>query len=276
MTRIATVLTLAFGLAWSAAEAQWIRYPAPGIPRTADGAADLGAPAPRTPDGRPDIAGVWQRVLPPEARDRSLVGFTDQNLRALLPRGETVPLQPWAAELFARRFASDGAGAPSERCLPKGILSPMLPPVPFKIVSSPSVTVILFEEANRFRQIFTDGRSLPHDPQPTWWGYSIGRWEGDTFVVESAGFNDSTWLDKAGHPHSDALRTVERFRRSTVGRMDLQVTFDDSKAYTRPFTVSLQLALLPDSDLIEDACENEKDADPIAGVAVERGGRKMP
>jgi len=116
--------------------------------------------------------------------------------------------------------------------------------------------------------------SRPRDPQPAWWGYSIGTWEGDTFTVESAGFNDSTWLDKAGHPHSDALRTSERFRRSTFGRMELQITIDDPKAYTRPFTVTLPLVLLPDTDLIEDACENEKDADPIAAVAAENAARR--
>jgi hypothetical protein len=239
----------------------------------ADGTPNLNAPVPRTPDGRPDLSGVWQRIVPPEARAPS-VGFTDQNLRVLLPPGETVPFQPWAAALFKQRYAADGAGSPSERCLPKGILAPMLPPVPFKIVPSTGVIVILFEESNRYRQIFTDGRPLPRDPQPAWWGYSVGTWDGDTFAVESTGFNDRTWLDKAGHPHSDALRTIERFRRSTFGRMDLQVTFDDPKAYTRPFTVTLPLSLLPDTDLIEDACENEKDADAIAAIAGEAAAQK--
>ena len=268
--RVALSLVLSAALLAGAAEAQWIRVPVPGTPRTADGKANLNAPAPRTPDGRPDPSGVWQRVALPAAVARA-AGFTDQNLRLLLPPGETVPFQPWAAALFTQRYAADGAGSPSERCLPKGILAPMLPPVPFKIVPGAGVTVILFEESNRYRQIFTDGRSLPRDPQPAWWGYSVGTWEGDTFAVESTGFNDSTWLDKAGHPHSDALRTVERFRRSTFGRMDLQVTIDDPKAYTRPFMVSLPLRLLPDTDLIEDACENEKDADPIA-----EGARAAP
>jgi len=273
MTRIAIALTITFGFAWGAAEAQWIHVPTPGTPRTADGKPNLDAPVPRAPDGRPDMSGVWQRIVRPGDRAPS-VGFTDQNLRVLLPPGETVPFQPWAAALFAQRFAADGAGAPSERCLPKGILSPMLPPVPFKIVPGPGVIVILFEESNRYRQIFTDGRPLPRDPQPAWWGYSVGRWDGEVFAVESAGFNDRTWLDKAGHPHSDALRTVERFRRSTFGRMDLQVTIDDPKAYTRPFTVTLPLRLVPDTDLIEDACENEKDADSIAAVAARGAARK--
>ena len=269
VTRRALRIALAFTFApaWSAADAQWIRVPVPGTPRTADGTPNLEAPLPRTPDGRPDLSGVWQRVVPPEVARAAKTALTDQNLQLLMPPGETVPFHPWAATLFTQRFAADGAGAPSERCLPKGILAPMLPPVPFKIVPGAGVTVILFEESNRYRQIFTDGRPLPRDPQPAWWGYSVGTWDGDTFAVESAGFNDSTWLDKAGHPHSDALRTVERFRRSTFGRMDLQVTVDDPKAYTRPFMVSLPLRLLADTDLIEDAFENEKDADPIAAAA---------
>lgn len=273
MTRIAMALAIAFGLTWGAAGAQWIRLPVPGTPRTADGKPDLSAPVPRAADGRPDISGLWQRIVRPEDRARS-VGFTDQNLRVLLPPGETVPFHPWAAALFNQRFAADGAGSPSERCLPKGILAPMLPPVPFKIVSGSGVIVILFEESNRYRQIFTDGRALPRDPQPAWWGYSVGTWDGDTFSVESAGFNDRTWLDKAGHPHSEALRTVERFRRTSFGRMDLQVTIDDPKAYTRPFTVTLPLTLVPDTDLIEDACENEKDADPISAITGEAAARK--
>jgi hypothetical protein len=273
MKNIAIVLTITFGLTWGVADAQWIRFPVPGTPRTADGKPNLNAPVPRTSDGKPDIFGVWQRVPTPPAIAKA-AGFTDQNLELLLPPGETVPFRPPAAALYKQRFSADGAGAPSERCLPKGILAPMLPPVPFKIVPSTGVTVILFEEANRYRQIFTDGRPLPRDPQPAWWGYSVGKWDADAFVVESAGFNDSTWLDKAGHPHTDALRTFERFRRTTFGRMDLEVTIDDPKAYTRPFTLTLPLALHADTDLIEDACENERDADPIAEVANERAGRR--
>ncbi|MBI4887940.1 MAG: hypothetical protein HY824_12670 [Acidobacteria bacterium] len=273
MTRIAIALTITLGLAGGAAGAQWIRLPVPGTPRTADGRPDLTAPVPRTPDGRPDLSGVWQRVAPPPALAKA-AGFTDQNIEILLPPGESIPFHPWAAELYRQRFATDGAGAPSERCLPKGIVAAMLPPVPFKILHSPGVTVILFEEFNRYRQIFTDGRPLPRDPQPAWWGYSVGAWDGETFAVESAGFNELTWLDKAGHPHTDALRTVERFRRSAFGRMDLQVTIDDPKAYTRPFAVTLPLRLVPDTDLIEDACENERDADPIAAAAGEGAARK--
>ena len=134
----------------------------------------------------------------------------------------------------------------------------------FKFVQTPGLTFILFEEFNHFRQIFTDGRPFPdNDSQPTWLGYSIGKWDGDTFAVDSTGFNDQTWLDDSGHPHTDALRTTERFHRRDFGHMDLIVTIDDPKAYTKPWSVSIPLQLLPDTELIEDICENERDASHI-------------
>jgi len=132
-------------------------------------------------------------------------------------------------------------------------------------VQNPGVTYLLYEEFNHFRQVFTDGRPLPADMQPAWFGYSIGKWEGDTFVVETAGYNDQTWLDDAGHPHTDQLRTIERFRRPDFGRMELQVTIDDPKAYTKPWTVTIQLRFMPDTEMIEDMCDNEKDAAHAVG-----------
>jgi len=130
---------------------------------------------------------------------------------------------------------------------------------PTKIVSTPGFTLILYEEFNHFRQVFTDGRGHPVDPVPTWFGYSIGKWEGDTFVVDSRGFNDKSWMDDSGLPHTEALHTIERFRRVDFGHMELELTIDDPKAYTRPWTVPFQLVLLPDTDLIESICDNEKD-----------------
>jgi hypothetical protein len=135
----------------------------------------------------------------------------------------------------------------------------------FKITQYPGLTLILYEEFARFRQIFTDGRALPVDPNPAWFGYSIGKWDGDAFVVESAGFNSESWLDDAGHPHSDAMRTIERFRRPDFGHMEIQVTIDDSKAYTKPWSFTMQFQLLPDTELIEDLCDNEKDAKHAVG-----------
>jgi hypothetical protein len=136
---------------------------------------------------------------------------------------------------------------------------------PWKIVQTPIVTLILFEEMNHYRQVFTDGRGFPKDPTPAWFGYSIGKWVGDTFVVDTTGFNDQTWLDDPGHPHTDALHATERFRRRDFGHLDIDITIDDSKAYTKPWTVTARFDLLPDTELIENVCDNEKDAQHMVG-----------
>jgi hypothetical protein len=125
--------------------------------------------------------------------------------------------------------------------------------------------VVLYEEFNHFRQIFTDGRSFPKDPNPAWFGYSLGKWDSDAFVVDSIGFNEVSWLDDAGHPHTDQLHTTERFRRRDFGHLDVQVTIDDPKAYTKPWTVSIPLVLMADLEMIEDVCDNEKDAQHAVG-----------
>jgi hypothetical protein len=256
MRRILFILALA--LAESPADGQWLNYRVPGTPRLADGAPNLSAPAPRAPDGRPDLSGIWEvvgdQVMPTDGRVRSKYIY---NLAADLPEG--APLQPWARALYEVRRKGQGVGAPSERCLPHGIPDAMLTrTLPFKIVQTPGVTIILFEEFNNWRQVFTDGRPLPADPNPAWLGYSIGRWEGDTFVIETSGFNDRSWLDASGMPHTEALRTTERLRRRDFGHMEVQFTFDDPKAFTKPWSVTVQLNLLPDTDLLEHHCDNEK------------------
>ena len=130
----------------------------------------------------------------------------------------------------------------------------------FKIVQDPGLFLVLYEEFARFRQIFTDGRDFPEEMSPAWFGYSVGRWAGDTLVVDSKGFNDLNWLDDAGHPHSEAMHTIERFRRRDFGHMEIQLTVDDPKTYTKPWTLTMQFQIMPDTELIEDVCENEKDA----------------
>jgi hypothetical protein len=180
-------------------------------------------------------------------------------LQYWLTAGETIPTQPWAEAVFQQRLASFGAGRPSERCLPHGIPDAMIVGN-FKIVQDPGLFLILYEEFARFRQIFTDGRTFPGEMNPAWFGYSAGRWEGNVLVVDSRGFNDLTWLDDAGHPHTEAMRTVERFLRRDFGHLEIQLTIDDPKAYTRPWTLTMQFQLMPDTELIEDVCENEKDA----------------
>ena len=180
----------------------------------------------------------------------------NQNLQFRTINGAEIPFQPAALALYKKRLARESTGSPSERCRPKGIPAPMLPPVPFKIVQNARLTIVLFEEFNRFRQIFTDGRPKPRLDILSWWGYSTGRWDGDTFVVDTVGFNDKTWLDKVGHPHTEALHTIERFRRIDFGHMQLELTIDDSKAYTKPWTVRIPFEFVADTELMDDACEN--------------------
>jgi hypothetical protein len=232
--------------------AQWLRLPLPGTPRTADGKPNLAAPTPKTADGKPDLSGIW--VVPS--------GKWITNLAA---DGVEVPFRPEAAALYRHRQETNSIGRPTERCLPHAVPDAALVPYPFKIIQTPGVIVVLFEPFIDYRQIFTDGRALPKDPQPTWMGYSVASWSGDTLVVESAGFNDQTWLDDGGHPHSDALHVTERFRRLDFGHMELQITIDDSKMYTKPWTATVPYNLVPDTELIEYVCENEKDLVHMVG-----------
>jgi len=237
---------------------QWLNYQTPGTPRRPDGKPDLTAPVPRTAAGTPDLSGIWEvvgdLVMPTDGRVRSKYVY---NIAADLPGG--APFQPSAKAIHEQRQKALGVGAPTERCLPHGIPDAMLTrTLPFKIVQNPGVTIILFEEFNNWRQVFTDGRALPVDPQPAWLGYSVGSWDGDTFVVRTAGFNDKSWLDAGGTPHTDALRTTERLRRIDFGHMEIEFSFDDPKTFTRPWAATVRFILLPDTELLEHQCDNEK------------------
>jgi len=174
--------------------------------------------------------------------------------------GVEVLFQPWAEALYKARGASGSKGTPSERCLPHGITKAVSVPEPFKIVQTPGLVLILLEEFNHHRQIFTDARPVPASLAPTWFGFSRGTWDGDTFVVETRGFVNDTWLDFRGHPATDALRLVERYRRRDFGHLEIQFTIDDPKAYLKPWGVTLAFDLLPDTELIEHICENERDS----------------
>ena len=235
--------------------AQWPKHPTTGLPRTADGKPDLSAPAPRTPDGKPDLSGVWV------VRNGSFYLTWD-----LKPE----EMQPWAAALYKQREANFRRDTDGIACLPPGPKAAIgVGGFPIKIIQNPGLTVILHEYDTIFRQVFTDGRALPEDPNPTWMGYSVGRWDGDTLVVTTAGFNDRTTIDLAGHPHTEALRVTERFHRRNIGHMDVQMTFDDPKAYTRPWTLPMEFDLRPDEDLMEYVCENERDASHLVGKSGE-------
>lgn len=234
------------------ASAQWLNHPTPGTPRLPDGRPNLSAPAPRTADGKPDLSGVWRGAGP-------LYRF---NIAQDLNPED---IQPWAEALFLQRVRDSRKDSPLARCLPVS--------VPFhdffnlvRIVQTPALTVMLYESPNSpHRTIFSDGRELPKDPNPTWLGYSIGRWEGDTFVVTTSGFNDRAWLDSAGHPQTESLRITERLRRRDFGHMDFEITIDDPKAFTRPFTIKTERLLAADTDLLEDVCENERDLRRMSG-----------
>ena len=237
------------------ATAQWINYPTPGIPRLPDGKPNLAASAPRTPDGKPDLSGIWRAGRTGE------YGY-DYNVAQTLKPGE---VQPWAEALRLQRVQDFRKDSPLARCLPVS--------VPFlnfrglsRIVQTPGLIVILHESPNSpHRTIFTDGREFPKDPNPTWLGYSVGHWEQDTLVVDSAGFNDRGWLDVGGHPQTETLRITERFRRRDVGHLEYEMTLDDPKAFTKPFTLRAEKTLAPDIELLEDVCENEQSKAHLAG-----------
>jgi hypothetical protein len=243
----------------AAAHAQWINLPTPGIPRTPDGKPNLSAPAPKAADGKPDLSGLWYRISPKYGR----------NIAADLKPGE---IQPWAEALVQQRKENLGKDYMNTLCLPLGpsyttsgdgtTSAGMM-----KIVQTPTLIIILNPDLT-YRQIYLDGRALEPSPNPNWMGYSVGRWEGDTLVVDSFGFNDRTWLDAEGHPHTEALRTTERYRRRNFGNLDLEVTLSDPSIYARPWTVKVQAELAADTSLLEYVCnENNKNREHWVGKA---------
>jgi hypothetical protein len=226
--------------------AQWLNFRTPGIPRTADGKPNLTAAAPRTPDGKPELSGMWRPETNPYRFDL-IQDLKDERI-----------FRPAAEALFLKRVADFRRDDPVTNCLPGGP-SEMLNAT-YRLIQSPTVVGLLYEGAARYRQIYVDGRKLPDDPNPTWLGYSVGHWEGDTLVVESAGFNDRSWLDRAGHPHSEKLRVTERFRRVDFGHMQFQITFDDPETLTKPLSISLAVNYTADTDMLENVCnEGERD-----------------
>jgi hypothetical protein len=252
--------------------AQWLNYPTPGIPRLPDGKPNLTAPAPRTTDGKPDLSGIW--ALPCPVANAVFAGFDGkptvycETEVAVSPEfaniGRTfkdgLPYQPWAAEVVKATRAAGRPDDPLSRCFPPGLVRLNVFPLFRKIVQVPGLLVTLNEFNASYRQIFTDGRPLPVDPNPSWNGYSSGKWEGDTLVVHTAGFRDGLWLDTGGSPLTDAARITERFRRVNYGTLEIELTVDDPKAYTKPWTIKLTQIIAPDTELLDFVClENEKD-----------------
>jgi hypothetical protein len=262
----------------SSLSAQWPSYRAAGVPRTPDGKPDLSAPAPRTSDGKPDLSGNWIRgdgQLGP-AGGGTLAGpapvfssgppvTTFRDVGANVKEG--LPLRPSAADLVKARRAENSKDNPDAHCLPMGLMQFHNHGQPRKMIQTPGLIVIVYEANYGLRYIFTDGRRLPAgDVQPWWYGYSVGRWDGDTLVVETSGFRDGGWLDIIGNPLTDAAKLTERFRRPSYGTLEIDVTIDDPKAYTKPWTVRVNQRIVPDNELIEFIClENQKFAEYLKG-----------
>jgi hypothetical protein len=293
MQKVMTVVAgaaLAVALA-PVASAQWSTHPTRGVPRTADGSVDVNAPAPRTPDGRPDFSGNWERsgggggrgagagaaaagAATPAGQVQAPPLATFWNAGANVPGG--LPFQPWAAALREQRMADGMKDNPDAWCLPMGFLQFHLHPQPRRMVQAPDLLMIVYEANYGLRNIFLDGRELPPqgEPQPWWYGYSVGRWEGDELVVTTnnlrgapASAEEATplstirdgWLDVQGSPYTEAAVITERFRRPNFGTLEIDVTVDDPKAYTRPFTLRVNQRIMVDEELIEFVCnENER------------------
>jgi len=241
------------------AAAQWLNYPTPGIPRLADGKPNLSAPASRTADGKPDLSGVWAAECAIYDGNPCFVRSLFFDLAKDLKPGD-VEMTPWAAGISAQRESRDHVDDPYGFCMPPGVPRIDFGGGPFKVLQTPGVTALLYETlvGMIFRQVFTDGRPLPDSSgEPTWLGYSVGRWDNDTFVVDTTGFRDGGWIDtKKGRPNSDALHVTERFRRTDFGHMDLTITINDPKAYLKPWTVKTTLIQHPDTELIEAFCDD--------------------
>jgi hypothetical protein len=251
------------------APAQWLNYPTAGVPKMANGSPNLAAPTPRAADGKPDLSGLWGNMC---QLDKQTVlcapEFAVPPEFGNIGRGITggLPYQPWAADLVKTRRAENWKDDPTTHCPPGGVAKFHTSALLRKIVQTPGLVVFLTERNASYRQVFTDGRPLPEDPNPSWNGYSTGHWDGDTLVVESIGFSDGQWLDRSGSPLTSAAKMTERFRRPNYGTLEIDLTVNDPKAYTKPWTIHLTQSLALNTELLDYIClENEKDASHLVG-----------
>ena len=271
------LMTTVFCLLSVALCAQWLNFKQPGIPRTPDGKPDMKAPAPKAPDGKPDLSGLWGGGEP-------YPGPTPYTGDVISDTKDEAIFRPAAEALYQKRLEDLGRDYPPLHCLPIGPVQGLVET--YRIIQSSTVVALLFNSSglnvgDEYRQVFLDGRELPRDPNPTWHGYSVGHWEKsesgtsksesgtgeDTLVIETAGFNDRSWLDRAGHPHSENLHTTERLRRIDFGHLQYQITFDDPETMTRPLTLQRIRNYQADTDMLENVCENERDATHLVGKA---------
>src|SRR5437867_3296189 len=256
--------------------AQWPPYPTPRVPKTASGQPDVNGPVPRTADGKPDLSGIWQN--PRAAAAFQTASGTGGAPGATPPAGmnlfrdigtgvqDGLPIQPWAAELVKKRQADNSKDNPDAHCLPMGFMQFHNHPQPRKIIQTPELVVIIYEANFGLRQIFMDGRTLPGpDAEPWWYGYSVAKWDGDTLVVESRGFIEDGWLDIIGNPLTEAAKVTERFRRPNFGNLEIEITVDDPKAYTKPWTVTVKQRLVLNNEMIEFICIDKDAAHYVGG-----------
>jgi hypothetical protein len=261
-TLAATLIGFAVIAMMTTTSAQWLQYPTAGVPRLPDGRPNLSAPPPRTTDGKIDFSALWEADPTggiPSDFGAAVVTLPAEfeNVAARLKEG--LPYRPWAVDLRKARQKDDGKDNPDGLCLPLSILQLHSHPFPRRIMQLPGIIAILYEKDMDYRQIFTDGRPLPVDPNPSWFGYSSGNWEGDTLVVQTAGFRDGLWADAAGNPLTEAAKVTERFRRPNFGTLQIEITVDDTKAYTAPWTITLHQRIKLDTELLEYVClENDK------------------
>jgi len=285
MKPLVSLIAAAIALAALPIAAQWPNYSVAGAPRTPEGKVIMDAPAPKAPDGHPDLSGIWdlrgpggrggpggqqkgpppqKGAPPPELPPGTPPNATFKNVGSGFKEG--LPLLPWAADLVKQRRSENSKDNPDAHCLPLGLMQLHMHPQPRKIIQTPGLIVMLYEAQGGIRQIFTDGRPLPKDVEPWWYGYSVGKWDGDTLVVETTGFRDDVWLDIDGSPLTESGKMTERIRRLNYGTLQTDVTIEDPKVYTKPFTVRVTHRLLPDTDLIEFICtENDRSGPHLVG-----------
>ena len=274
LSKSVLLLLVLFGVP-NFASAQWINYPTAGVPRKADGKPNLAAPAPRLADGKPDFSGIWHtaRIIPCTPEQGKFINCGSEiggsPLALDLGRDMTggLPYRPAAADLMKERKAAQGIDDPHVRCLPDNPPRPWVMPHLIKAVHTPKLLVLLYEVNAMYRQLFIDGRPLPADPNPSWNGYSTAKWEGDTLVVQTIGFRDDLWIDMAGSPMGESGKMTERIRRPSYGTLELEITIDDPKNYTRPWSVKMEQKIELDTELIDEIClENEKSYERLQAV----------
>ena len=267
LLRLVIVLGLLFASEHLAA--QWLKYPTPGVPRKADGKVDMSAPPPRLANGKPDLSGLWMtgetdrrtrdgKAVPDEPGNPMNITASRQ-MRDIGVDIGGLPYQPWLVPIVKERTANQAIDDPHIRCLPDNFLRAYGLPHLLKFVHTPNLLVVLNEMNAGYRQVFTDGRALPKDPNPSWQGYSSATWSGDTLVIDTIGLRDDTWIDWNGSVLTEAAKVREEIRRPDFGHLEIRVTVDDPKAYTKPWTVTLKQRIVVDTDLIDEIClENEK------------------